>query len=216
MTTTQQNLEAIRDIRQMMERSSRFISLSGWSGVAAGTSALIGAWLAIRRIDFYYSSEYRSADVCPVCLRNDLLVIAGIVFFAATVSAFLFTWLRSRKEGIGIWGNTARRLLWNTLIPLIAGGFILIRMVDLKQYELIAGASLIIYGIALINGSKYTLGEVRYLGYAEIVTGIISLWMNRYGIFFWAFGFGVLHIIYGITMWWKYERGANTEMSAAL
>ncbi len=89
---------------------------------------------------------------------------------------------------------------------MIAGGFILWRMTDLKQYDLVAATSLIFYGLALLNGSKYTMGEVRYLGYAQIITGIIGLWLVRSGIYIWAFGFGILHIIYGIAMWWKYDR----------
>ena len=80
---------------------------------------------------------------------------------------------------------------------------------ELKQYDVIAGGSLIVYGLALINGSKYTLGEIRYLGYAELITGIISLWLPEYGLYFWAFGFGLLHIIYGFTMWWKYDYRKN-------
>lgn len=209
MNTTEKNLEALQDIRRMMERSGRFISLSGWSGIAAGACALIGAWLASNRIKFYYGEEYASFYSCPACLKKDLIVIAIGVFIAAFTSATLFTFIKSKKEGIAIWSNTARRLLWNTLLPMVAGGFLIWRMMELKQYELVAPASLIIYGLALINGSKYTMGEIRYLGYLEILTGIIGLWTVRYGLYYWAFGFGVLHIVYGIAMWYKYERKAN-------
>jgi hypothetical protein len=141
-------------------------------------------------------------------LKTDLTLIAVCVFIAAFASATLFTFFKSKKEGVAIWGNAARRLLWNTLLPMIAGGFLLWRMMELKQYELIAPASLIFYGLALINGSKYTMGEVRYLGYMEILTGIIGLWTLHSGLYCWAFGFGVLHIVYGIAMWYKYDRKA--------
>ena len=113
---------------------------------------------------------------------------------------------------MAIWGNAARRLLWNTLLPMVAGGFFLWRMIELKQYEFIAPGSLIFYGVALVNGSKYTMGEVRYLGYGEIVLGIVNLWFFHYGLIFWVLGFGVLHIIYGASMWWKYDRLPNTAM----
>lgn len=189
-----------------MERSSRFISLSGWSGISAGICALIGAWVANGRLKDYYLNEYPSADKCPSCLKEDLIMIAAVVFIAAFTSAILFTVAKSRKENVAIWGSAARTLFWNTLLPMVAGGFLLWRMMDLKQYELIVPASLIFYGLALVNGSKYTMGEVRYLGYAEILTGVIGLWTTRSELYLWAFGFGILHIIYGIAMWWKHDR----------
>lgn len=206
MSSTEQNLDAIREIRQMMDRSSRFISLSGWSGVVAGVSALAGAWLARQKIAAYYQDDYGKADACPTCLRNDLFVIAAGVFVVAFAGAVLFTLLKSRRDGMAFWGVSARRLMWNTLLPMAVGAFLIWRMMDLKQYELVAPASLLFYGLALVNGSKFTVGEVRFLGYAIIVTGLINLWFIGFGLYFWAFGFGVLHILYGISMWWKYER----------
>jgi uncharacterized membrane protein YjjP (DUF1212 family) len=200
MTTSNQNLEALQDIRKMMERSSRFISLSGWSGISAGVCALIGAWAANMKI-----SEY-SVTGCSACLRSSLIIIASLVFVAAFLSAIFFTWMKSRRDGAAIWGITARRLLWNTLLPMVAGGFVIWRMIELEQYDLIAAVSLIFYGLALVNGSKYTMGEVRYLGYGQIITGLIGLWLVRSGLYVWAFGFSVLHIVYGIAMWWKYDR----------
>ncbi|HEY4156031.1 MAG TPA: hypothetical protein VGM24_11405, partial [Puia sp.] len=174
--STSQNLETLKDIKRMMERSSRFISLSGWSGITAGICALAGAWIASNRISTYYRNEYSTSPACPSCLKSDLLTIGSLVFIAAFASAMLFTFLKSKKEGVAIWGNAARRLLWNTLLPMAAGGFLLWRMIELKQYEFIASGSLIFYGLALVNGSKYTMGEVRWLGYGQIVLGIINLW----------------------------------------
>jgi hypothetical protein len=206
MSSNEQNLDAIREIRQMMDRSSRFISLSGWSGVLAGICALVGAWLARQKMQSYNQLDQNSPQACPNCLRNDLLVIAMVVFVVAFTGAILFTYLKSRGDGIAIWGSSARRLLWNTLLPMAAGAFLIGRMIELSQYELVASASLVFYGLALVNGSKFTLGEVRFLGYAILVTGIASLWWIGYGLYFWAFGFGVLHIVYGISMWLKYDR----------
>ena len=56
---------------------------------------------------------------------------------------------------------------------------------------------LIFYGMALVNASKYTLGNVRYLGLAEIVLGLLCAALPGYGFWFWVIGFGVLHIVYG-------------------
>lgn len=209
MNNATKNLETLQDIKRMMERSSRFISLSGWSGIAAGICALAGAWIAHSRIKLYYEQEFPTG--CAGCLKKDLFIIGICVFAAALCVAFLFTFLKSKQEGVAIWGNTARRLLWNTLLPMVAGGLMLWRMIELKQYEFIAAGSLIFYGLALVNGSKYTMGEVRWLGYGELLLGIINLWFSRSGLLFWAMGFGILHIIYGASVWWKYDRPSPLE-----
>lgn len=214
MNTINQPLETLQDIKRIMERSSRFISLSGWSGIAAGTCALAGAWLARLKIGQYDETGRSYHDktgrqfsgLGTESLALELVFIAITVFAVAFISALFFTWLRSKKTGVPIWGLSARRLIWNTVLPMLVGGFVIIRMMEQKEYAMISSCCLIFYGLALINGSKYTLGEVRWLGYAQLVLGIINLWMPGYGLVFWAAGFGVLHIIYGALMWWKYEK----------
>jgi hypothetical protein len=209
MDEQQQSLETLRDIKRMMEQSSRFISLSGLSGVAAGICALAGAWFANAKIKSWLAGESGSDGILygsGVQLIEDLLLIAVLTLVAAVVSAFVFTYLRSRKNNIPIWGKATWRLLWNTLVPLCAGAFVILRMMQFGWYELVAPGCLIFYGLALVNASKYTLGEVRYLGYAQLILGIGNLWFTNHGLGLWAIGFGVLHIIYGAAMWWKYER----------
>ncbi|HUS00628.1 MAG TPA: hypothetical protein VMY77_02820 [Chitinophagaceae bacterium] len=214
MDARQQSLQELQQIKKMMERSSKFISLSGLSGISAGICALAGAWLASVKIDCWLKGDCnyaRSGYEAAANLENDLLLIAIATFTAAFITSFLFTYLRSKKTGTPLWGTTAYRLFWNVLIPLAAGGLFLLRTMQLGQYELIAPGCLIFYGLALVNCSKYTLGEVRFLGYGQIILGIINLWMTGYGLYFWAAGFGLLHIIYGTLMWYKYERVSSTN-----
>lgn len=218
MTDTSEQLSAIKDIKQMMERSSRFISLSGWSGISAGTCALIGAWFAYRVIGrsryatdnelveksrSYSNDGYVSVEEF---MGNRLFLIAALTFVAAFISAFIFTYIKSRKNNTPIWGTSAQRLLINVSVPMIAGGVFLLKLIHNGSYGLIAPGCLLFYGLALLNGSKYTLGEIRYLGYCEIILGIVSCWFIGWGLYFWAVGFGVLHIVYGAFMLNKYER----------
>src|SRR5215471_13310384 len=214
MDTQHQPLEALQDIRRMMERSSRFISLSGWSGISAGICALVGAWFAYRRINDYqpqmggvirYHTIRNMSDAASTLL-TDLIWIAAITFVAAFLSAFFFTWLRSRRNGVPIWDRTVQRLTWNTLLPMIAGGLFILRAIEWHYFVFVAPGCLIFYGLALVNASKYTLGEVRWLGYGQLILGIINLWVTGASLYFWAAGFGLLHIVYGALMWWKYER----------
>lgn len=208
MDEQQQSLQELKHIKDMMERSSKFISLSGLSGIAAGICALAGAWFASQVINCWVKGDcsFARLAISDGNMQEKLFLIALLTFIAAFISSFFFTWLRSKRTGDRLWGPTTMRLLWNTAILLLAGGLFLFRSMQLEQYGLIAPGCLIFYGLALINASKYTLGEIRFLGYAQVLLGIANLWMIGYGLYFWAAGFGLLHIIYGFIMWWKYER----------
>lgn len=214
MNEQQQSLEDLQHIKRMMERSSRFISLSGLSGVMAGLCALVGAWFAhgvitdsggASGISRIYIRNY-DLDTIQEFMGHKLFQIAVFTFISAFLLAFLFTYLRSKKHNVPMWGSASRRLLVAVAIPMIAGGFYLLREIQVGNYGLIAPGSLIFYGLALVNASKYTLGEIKYLGYCQVILGIINCWMIGYGLYFWAIGFGILHIVYGIVMWYKYER----------
>jgi len=215
MNEQQQGLDTLQDIKRMMERSSRFISLSGLSGIAAGICALTGAWFANSVIADHPGrlsnddSTFQDGITLREFMGESLFMIAALTFACAFVLAFLFTWLRTRKNGIPIWGITSRRLLVSVAVPMIAGGIFLFKLIQSGAYGLIAPGCLIFYGLALVNGSKFTVGEVRWLGDGQIILGIINLWWLGNGLYFWALGFGVLHIVYGALMWWKYERNAD-------
>lgn len=204
MQQNNEHLDALHDIRNMMERSSRFISLSGLSGIAAGCCALAASLYIRGEINHYFSES--NGDQSAMSLRTTLLATALVTFSVALLLAFLFTYLRSRSTGIPIWGITAQRLLVNTAIPLAVGGVVVLKLLEAGLIGLVAPMCLLFYGLALINGSKYTLREVRWLGFSQLLLGLINLWMIGYGLLFWAIGFGLLHIIYGAMMWWKYEK----------
>ncbi len=206
----QDTLQDVKDIRRMMERSSRFISLSGLSGVAAGVFALVAAWVARSFIFKNYYDEYdvrgRFDDNSFSVLKIQLISLAAAVLALAFLTAFYFTWRKSNKLGVSLWNHTSRRLFWNMVIPLVAGGLFILGMLQYDDWRFVSPACLIFYGLALVNASKYTLTDIRYLGYCEIAVGLVNMQWIGYGLYFWALGFGVLHVIYGIVMWWKYER----------
>lgn len=213
MQSEQEIAGTLSDIKKMMQRSSRFISLSGWSGISAGICALAGAAVAypivenssyevIRLRDSFQQDSFSLAAY----MDSALFRIALVTFLCALILSFFFTWLRSRKSNTPLWGFNARRLLLNMLIPIAAGGFYLLKLMEAGAYGYIAPGCLLVYGLALLNASKYTLDEVRYLGYVQILLAVVNLFFTGYGLYFWALGFGVMHIVYGIIMWYKYER----------
>jgi hypothetical protein len=205
----QQPTDAIKDIRRIMERSSRFISLSGLSGIAAGICALIGAYLGNMMLKEYYGSYnskgfFSGDDFSRLKLKMGGLAIG--TFMVAFISSFYLTWRKARKQGLPVWDHTSKRLAWNMIIPLVAGGAFILGMLRYDAWIFVAPACLLFYGLALVNASKYTLTDIRYLGYCEIILGLINMFFIGYGLSFWALGFGVLHIIYGAIMWVKYEK----------
>jgi hypothetical protein len=202
-------LQDIKDIRRIMERSSRFISLSGLSGIAAGVCALTGAWLGNNVLTDYYgsynSSGFFSGDDFSR-LKVKLIGLGAAVFVVAFISSFYLTWRRTKKQGLSLWDPTSKRLFWNMLLPLAAGAGFILAMLRYDEWRFVAPSCLIFYGLALVNASKYTLTDIRYLGYCEIILGLVNMLFIGYGLYFWAVGFGVLHIVYGAMMWFKYER----------
>lgn len=200
----QKYLDDLRQIKSIMDRSSRFISLSGLSGVAAGIVALGGAWLAYQTI--YREQDYlsyRKADLSQESIGT-LLVLAIAVLVLALLGGWFFTYRRAKKVNQKLWDTQAKRLLINLFIPLMAGGILCIILLFKGFIGLIAPVTLIFYGLALVNASKYTLNEIRSLGLIEIALGLIGCQWIGYGLLFWAIGFGALHIVYGIYMHLKH------------
>ncbi|MFL5763078.1 MAG: hypothetical protein ACJ77K_03990 [Bacteroidia bacterium] len=204
MTDQKEHLQQLSDIRSMMERSSRCISLSGLSGVFAGVFALVGAYLA--KVKIYELNDYmRGTDD----LYNGLIYLladAATVLIASLLVGTLLTVRNSRRKGVAVWDSTARRLLINLAIPLATGGLFCLILLYHGDIGMVAPATLIFYGLALINASKYTFNDIRYLGVCEIILGLAASLYIGYGLLFWAIGFGVLHIVYGTVMYFKYER----------
>lgn len=206
-------LKDITQIRTMMERSSRFISLSGLAGVFAGIFALLGAavayfYLNLGSYDRYYEGALRTSNRFEPGLVNFLIVDALVILVLSIGAGIYFTTRKAKRQGLKTWDKNALRLVVNMLIPLAAGGIFCLALMYHGAFGLVAPATLVFYGIALLNGSKYTLNDIRYLGICEIVLGLISSFFIGYGFLFWTLGFGVLHIIYGAVMYFKYEKTA--------
>lgn len=190
-------LKDITEIKELMNRSSRFISLSGLSGVFAGVYAIFGA-LACYIYIFPTSSEYLTLHSWNFKL---LVFILFTIAFLSITTAYILTTQKAKKNKEKIWDETTKRLLINFLIPLITGGIYIIIKLNSQHYGLTASLMLIFYGLALINASKYTLGNIKYLGYAQVLIGLICAAFPGYGFWFWMVGFGVFHIIYGGIMY---------------
>jgi hypothetical protein len=212
--------EDLASIRNMMERSSKFISLSGLSGIMAGIYALIGAALAYiiiyepSRYTFNYSAKsgnpYTQDGVLEDLLFSptilQLLCVAFVVLFASLVTGYGLTSRKAKKQGQAMWNKTSKALLFQMLTPLVTGGLLIIFLIARGYLGIVSPACLAFYGLALVGASAFTYTDVRYLGLCEIGLGILAAALPGFGLLFWAIGFGVLHIVYGTLMHFKYDR----------
>ncbi len=213
MTNIDKHLGDITEMRRLMDRSSRFISLSGLSGIAAGSIALIGAYAAYKAMNnqLFSLRDYQPDSAERVFNMRaetsvELTIIALVVLVFAMLSAFILTWRKARRNGESLLNPASRKMMVNMFIPLITGGLFCLVLLYQGMYGLVAPATLIFYGLACVNASHYTLSEIKYIGFFNILLGLVNCWFIGYGLLFWAFGFGVLHIFYGSLMYLRYER----------
>ena len=203
-------LQALAEIRGLMERSTKFLSLSGLSGVFAGIYALIGAGAAYwhLKLHVYDKANYayiRSSESATMKFMMFFFIDAGMVLAFTLLTAIYFTSKKASRQGQSIFDKTALRLIAHLFFPLVTGGIFCLAMINYGFFGLIAPVMLIFYGIGLINASKFTFENVRYL-LAEVILGLIASFNTGYGLFFWCLGFGVFHIIYGVYMYIKFDR----------
>ncbi|MBD0824309.1 ABC transporter permease family protein [Aestuariibaculum marinum] len=195
-------LKDISEIKNLMNKSSRFISLSGLSGVMAGIYALLGAayayWLVSNS-----THEYLILDGTVFKL---ILLDLFLVALFSIITAVILTTRKAKQNGSKIWDTSSKRLLINFLIPLVSGGLYILIILGNQKYGQTGALMLIFYGLALINASKYSIGDIRYLGVIEIILGLIAALLPGYGFWFWVLGFGVMHIVYGTWMHFKHDK----------
>ncbi len=198
----QDSLQVLSDIRNMMDRSSRVLSLSGWSGIWAGLVALAAtavAYLKLEKITDFFKPEMMG-------FVDFFLLLALTTLFVAVVGAFYFSYRKNKKQGHTTFNKAAKNMVISMCIPMFAGGWMCIIFLAGNDWIYIIPTMLIFYGLTLINSSKYTVSDIRWLGLLEVITGCFATLSPELGLYFWAFGFGILHIVYGIIMWSKYDR----------
>jgi hypothetical protein len=210
MESNKNYLEDLKIIKKVMEESSRFLSLSGLSGIFAGSMALLGAAVAvvlylngtiILKAGFFDVFTEMELDA----LKIKLAVDAFLVLISAIAISFFFSRRKSIQKGLSMWTPVSKRLLMNLMIPLVTGGLLILILYLNHTWYLLIPSMLIFYGLALIGAAKFTYNEVFSLGLSEIITGLLSGFFPALAIIFWCFGFGILHISYGLIMYRKYE-----------
>ncbi len=211
MKNKEQYADEIKAIRQMMEHSSRFLSLSGLSGILIGIYALAGAFLANSIM------QGNDASITPLPassgIVSKLVILAVIVLFASIITVIALTYRKTLRDGDKIWNKGTRLLILNLAVPLVSGGILTAVFVMQQYYGTVVPALLVFYGLALVNAAKYTRQEIYYMGISQIATGILAALLPEYALHLWAFGFGAIHIFYGAIMHFRYDRKPKNQES---
>lgn len=210
MSQSDQHLEDIQVIRKIMEESSRFLSLSGLSGIVAGLLGIAGAvaaQLIVTKVaapeDWYMQPLASGPGGLQAWLP--LFMVMGVVLVLAFSGAVLFSMRKAKKSGHKAWTPVTRRMLASLLIPLGTGGLFILLTAGTVPAGVTAASSLIFYGLAVVSAGKFTFGEIHWLGVLEVLTGLVCLLLPQYSIIVWAIGFGVIHIAYGLFMHLRYR-----------
>lgn len=171
-------LEDISEIKNMMNRSTRFLSLSGLSGILAGVYALIGSYVAFTILqEIQYEQNSFRRILISFDAIDQLLLLAAIIALAAILTGILLSYRKAKRLNEKLWNQTAKRMLLNFSIPLVSGGIFCIALLIHDEFGLIAPATLLFYGFACINASKYTLGDIHNLGITCIILGLLSAFL---------------------------------------
>ncbi|MDB4297787.1 hypothetical protein N9901_03450 [Flavobacteriaceae bacterium] len=202
-----QHLENLAEIKNLMNASSKFISLSGMSGVFAGIYALLGAYAAYDVVfDVTENFQFTRAKYVSVNDAYFLIFDLALVALLSIVTGVFLSIRKAKKSGSPVWNTTSKRLVINFAIPLIVGGLFI--AINMFKNDLSNSASLMLlfYGLSLINGSKYTVSHIRILGFINIGIGLLCAILPSYSFWFWVLGFGIMHIVYGFYMHLKLEK----------
>ncbi len=207
MSQYSEQLKDLTHIRSLMEKSTKFVSLSGMTGIGIGLIALIAAAIVFiiahtapfqsSDIFWYFVDGLGDSENALQHARIWLYSLAILTLIVSITVGLFFTIKKTREHQVKLWTKSFRLMLLNIAIPLATGGFFCLILIRMGLPQMVAGSMLVFYGLALINGAKYTLQDVNSLGLVEIILGLFTLWLNKYGLEMWAIGFGILHIIYG-------------------
>ncbi len=195
---TQHYLEDLQEIKRMMFRSSKFLSISGLSGILVGSYALIAAWWA-----------WHILSGAHIETRMELMQLAGIALATlvlAVGTAVYFAYRKARRHGESFWDPALWNMIRAAALPLLTGGLFGAGLILNGYYTVVASATLVFYGLSMVAAARYTYADIYYFGILEILTGLVALFFPYYGLVGWAFGFGILHIIMGIWLYFKYDR----------
>lgn len=193
-------LESVNEIKELMEKSTKFLSFSGLIAIMAGIYSLAGAYLAVR---------ITSQQPTSIRVLEHLIIVASLVLVASVTTACVLSYYKSKKTKQKFFSKLTYRTLWNFSLPMLTGGILCVSILWHEYYGLLSSVMLLFYGLTLVNVSKFTYSNIAWLGYAFICLGILDSFFEGHALLFWTIGFGGFHLLYGILFYFHYEKKGN-------
>lgn len=207
MNKANQHLESINEIRSIMERSTTFVSLTGLSGVMAGLYGILTFVIVSYKLDsMILDSNTIFRMITERELQLFLVVVAAVSLSVTLLTALGLTIRKAGKRGLGVWDSVSRRFALHLFLPLGAGGLFTIALAYHGQLQLVCPAMLLFFGLALLSAARYVQMDMLWLSLIEICLGLAASFWYESGLIFWGVGFGLATLLYGILMYFKYER----------
>lgn len=192
--------KTLEEIKEMMSQSSKFISLSGLSGIVIGLLTILSVYI--------FSTQYQinpldgEAQALSSLTENELLRLYNasvVLLIFSLIITFLMSKHKAKKEGKDIWGPASRQLISSMALP-FSFGFLFCSILFFKAPDMVLPLSLLVYGFSLFSGSRNTLNSIKTFGIIQMSLSVICLLFSGYSILIWTLGFGLSHAIYGAFM----------------
>jgi hypothetical protein len=189
----------LETIRTLMDRSQRYEHLSGYSGLLAGGTALLGC-------------SALGLKLLPFGPRLDFAVVWSAVFGVAFAGHLLVTFGRARQRGESVWSRQARTVLLALLPSLAVSLALTVLMGRLDRLDLLPGLWLLLYGCGALATSFFAPRSIAGLGASCLTIGFISVVaLPGHPILTMAIGFGVTHVVFGVSVLVAEKRAARTR-----
>lgn len=207
MDDSKAGLDDLKQIRAIMERSSTFLSLSGFAGVIVGIIAIAASIAIVMLCNSHLLTTVVLRGIqSDETLRNQIVLVFTAALLLSVASAFVFSLRKAKRKALPIFNKVSLSFATHFFIPLIVGGFFIIGLASKNYYDLVLPSMLIFYGISLLSASKYTLPEISFLGIGSLGLGLLAVFFVPYALLLWAAGFGICTIGYGLFIYSKYEK----------
>src|SRR5215203_2992709 len=181
-------IDNLKFIRETMERSTVFTSVPGYGGILMGATAAVAAYIA-------HSQAY---------IRDWLLVWlmeAGLAFFIG----LLAMWQKTKLTKTSLFSTPARKLLMNSLPPMLCGVFITLGLWRFGHFEAMIPVWILTYGAAVVCGGAFSVKAVPLMGWCFIALGAVAFFLPaNTGNLMMGLSFGVLHIVFGLIIGRKF------------
>lgn len=174
-------VDNLQFIRETMERSAVFTSVPGYGGILMGATAIVAAYIA--------HSQSSIRDWLTVWLLEAILA-----FFIG----LLAMWQKTKLSKTSLFSAPAKKLLMNSLPPMLCGVFITLGLWRFGHFEAMIPTWILCYGAAVVCGGAFSVKVVPVMGWCFIVLGAIAFFLPaNTGQIMMAASFGVLHIVFG-------------------